>query len=963
MSKKETTRREPPLDFIRTIVRDDLAQGRHPGGVVTRFPPEPNGFLHIGHAKSICLNFGVALEFGGRCNLRFDDTDPAKEDTLFVEAIKDNIRWLGFDWGRGLYNASDYFEELYGFAVQLIERGGAYVCSLSEAEIRETRGTVTEAGRESPYRNRSVDESVDLFTRMRGGEFPDGAHVLRARIDMASPNMKMRDPVVYRIRHVTHHHTGDAWPIYPMYDFAHPLSDALEGVTHSLCTLEFENNREFYDWILAQVDVPSTPRQIEFARLNLGYTVMSKRRLLELVEEGHVAGWDDPRMPTLAGLRRRGYTPEAIRNFCHSVGIAKSDNTVEMGQLEYFIRDDLNRKAPRVLAVERPLKVVLTNYPEGRVEELDAPYYPHDVPKEGSRTLPFSRELYIEQEDFLEEPPRGYHRLAPGREVRLRYAYIIRCDEVVKDPGTGEVAELRCSYDPETRSGSDKSGKKVQGTIQWVSAAHALEAELRLYDRLFSVPDPQGDPDRDYRELLNTKSLETVRGLVEPSLAGAGAGDRFQFERLGYFCVDPDSTGGTLVFNRIVTLRDSWLKIVRRGEGGGEPGRPRRAQGPAGKAARARPGRQLPRGRGIDPGPTLQDGELPRTARARGRRCVAAGLGRRPRRVLRGGRPQPRQPADHGQLDRQRTAPGAEGQSAEFTAGDSGDAGGTGGARRRPDHFRQRRQAGLRRHAGERREPGRHRRKARTPAGERRGPARACRRRRPRRQSRERHPLSRRQDHSPGVLRGPGDEVHQRQGRPPTRQRPAAVEAGLTPGSRARRPSRSGGRSGSSLFMRKARWQSEQVRLNRSKAASRRHGCEFFRRGVRGRRAAPPGRPLIGRRRFQHTSVYRELRRQSREAFPIGPDGRLRPRGMLQAPLREQAGHVFTPVPGDGRRIVPDTLGIVGLLPAHHRGQRLHGIAQGHHGIHALLDDAGGAAMRVDRARGQDKHQDGHREP
>ena len=598
MSKTEDTgttgRRQPPLDFIRTIVRDDLAMGKHPSGVVTRFPPEPNGFLHIGHAKSICLNFGVAREFGGRCNLRFDDTDPAKEDTLYVEAIKDNIRWLGFDWGEGLYNASDYFEELYRFAVQLIERGGAYVCSLSEAEIRETRGTVTEPGRESPYRVRAVEENLELFARMRDGEFPDGAHVLRARIDMAAPNMKMRDPVIYRIRHVTHHHTGDAWPIYPMYDFAHPLSDALEGVTHSLCTLEFENNREFYDWILAQVDVPSNPRQIEFARLNLDYTVMSKRRLLELVEEKHVAGWDDPRMPTLAGLRRRGYTPEAIRNFCHSVGIAKSDNTVEMGQLEYFIRDDLNRKAPRVLAVEHPLKVVLTNYPEGRVEQLEAPYFPHDVPGEGSRTLPFSRELYIEQDDFLEKPPRGYHRLAPGREVRLRYAYIIRCDEAVKDPATGEVAELRCSYDPETRSGTGKSGKKVRGTIQWVSAAHALEAELRLYDRLFSAPDPQGDPDRDYRALINPKSLETVTGLVEPSLGTARPGDRFQFERSGYFCVDADSAEGGLVFNRIVTLRDSWLKIAQRGEGGGEPRRPRKAQAAAGKAAKARSGRQVP---------------------------------------------------------------------------------------------------------------------------------------------------------------------------------------------------------------------------------------------------------------------------------------------------------------------------------------------------------------------------------
>ncbi len=573
-----TGRREPPPDFIRAIIRDDLAGGRHPGGVVTRFPPEPNGFLHIGHAKSICLNFGVAREFGGRCNLRFDDTDPAKEDTLYVEAIKDNIRWLGFDWGEGLYNASDYFEDLYRFAVQLIERGGAYVCSLNEAEIRETRGTVTEPGRESPYRTRGVDENLDLFARMRKGEFPDGAHVLRARIDMASPNMKMRDPVIYRIRHVVHHHTGDAWPIYPMYDFAHPLSDALEGVTHSLCTLEFENNREFYDWILDQVDVPSNPRQIEFARLNLDYTVMSKRRLLGLVEEKHVTGWDDPRMPTLAGLRRRGYTPEAIRNFCHSVGIAKSDNTVEMGQLEYFIRDDLNRKAPRVLAVEHPLKVVITNYPDDRVEEMEAPYYPHDVPGEGSRTIPFSREIYIERDDFLEEPPKGYHRLAPGREVRLRYAYIIRCDDVVKDPATGAVRELRCSYDPETRSGSGTSGKKVQGTIHWVSAADALEAELRLYDRLFSVADPQGDPNRDYREMLNAKSLETVKGRVEPSLGTARPCDRFQFERLGYFCVDPDSRPNALVFNRIVTLRDSWQKIVWRGDGGGEPRRSRRLQ-------------------------------------------------------------------------------------------------------------------------------------------------------------------------------------------------------------------------------------------------------------------------------------------------------------------------------------------------------------------------------------------------
>jgi len=561
IKKHGTAEREAPLDFIRAIIQEDVNTGKHGGAVVTRFPPEPNGFLHIGHAKSICLNFGVAKEFGGQCNLRFDDTDPAKEDTTYVEAIKDNVHWLGFDWGEGLYNASDYFEQLYQFAIQLIERGKGYVCSLSEEEIRAYRGTVTQPGRESPYRNRAVAENLDLFTRMRKGEFPDGKHVLRAKIDMASPNMKMRDPVIYRIRHVTHHRTGDAWPIYPMYDFAHPLSDALEGVTHSLCTLEFENNRAFYDWILAQVDVPSQPRQIEFARLNLNYTVMSKRKLLQLVEEKHVRGWDDPRMPTIAGMKRRGYTPESIRNFCHSVGIAKSDNTVEMGQLEYFIRDDLNPKVPRVLCVERPLKVVISNYPEEQVEELEAPYYPHDVPREGSRTLPFSREIYIERDDFLEKPPRNYYRLAPGREVRLRYAYIIKCDEVVKDPATGEVLELRCSYDPATRSGSDPSGRKVQGTIHWVSVAHALPAELRLYDRLFSVENPDGDPDHDYREFLNPRALETVAGHVEPSLIGATSGDRFQFERQGYFSVDLDSRPNALVFNRIVTLRDSWLKL------------------------------------------------------------------------------------------------------------------------------------------------------------------------------------------------------------------------------------------------------------------------------------------------------------------------------------------------------------------------------------------------------------------
>ena len=773
MSKTEKTdstgRREPPLDFIRTIVRDDLANGKHPG-VVTRFPPEPNGFLHIGHAKSICLNFGVAREFGGRCNLRFDDTDPAKEDTLYVEAIKDNIRWLGFDWGEGLYNASDYFEALYRFAVQLIERGGAYICSLSEAEIRETRGTVTEPGRESPYRTRRVDENLDLFSRMRKGEFPDGTHVLRARIDMASPNMKMRDPVIYRIRHVTHHHTGNAWPIYPMYDFAHPLSDALEGVTHSLCTLEFENNREFYDWILAQVDVPSNPRQIEFARLNLDYTVMSKRRLLELVEEKHVAGWDDPRMPTLAGLRRRGYTPEAIRNFCHSVGIAKSDNTVEMGQLEYFIRDDLNKKAPRVLAVEHPLKVVLTNYPESRVEELDAPYFPHDVPGEGSRTLPFSREIYIEQDDFLEEPPRGYHRLAPGREVRLRYAYIIRCDEVVKDPATGAVLELRCSYDPETRSGSATSGKKVQGTIHWVSAAHALEAEIRLYDRLFSVPDPQGDGDRDYRELINPTSLETVMGYVEPSLGTARPGDRFQFERLGYFCVDPDSTEDGLVFNRIVTLRDSWKKIVRRADGGGEPRRSRKPQAAPKTAAKAPADRKIPAYAELDPAQRSRMEDYRDPPRARARRRLPAGLGRRPRPVFRRDGSLPRQPESRRQLGHQRAASDAEGYASRVVNDHTGSAGGVDRPHRRPGHLRQSREAGVYRHAGRGRESGRHHQEPGPSAGGGRRPARAHRRRRHRRPSGQRHPLPGRQDQSAGLLRRPGDEIHQRQGQSAARQ-------------------------------------------------------------------------------------------------------------------------------------------------------------------------------------------------
>ncbi|HYU32168.1 MAG TPA: glutamine--tRNA ligase/YqeY domain fusion protein [Thermoanaerobaculia bacterium] len=547
----------PGRDFIREMVARDRAAGKHGGRVVTRFPPEPNGFPHIGHAKSICLNFGLALENGGKCHLRFDDTNPETEDQKYVEAIQRDVRWLGFDWGENLFHASDYFEQLYDFAVELIRLGKAYVDSLNEDEIREFRGTVTEPGRNSPYRDRNVEENLDLFRRMRDGEFPDGAHVLRARIDMSSPNMKMRDPLFYRIKRATHYHRGDAWCIYPFYDFAHPLSDAIEGITHSLCTLEFENNRDIYDWLVDTLPFPDPPRQTEFARLNLNYTVMSKRKLLELVERKLVSGWDDPRLPTLAGLRRRGFTPAAIRDFCERIGVAKANSTVDVTLLEYCQREDLNPEVPRVLCVLRPLRLVIENYSEGPVEELDAPLYPHDVPKEGSRKVPFSRVLYIERDDFAEVPPKGFHRLSPGREVRLRYGYLVRCVSVVKDPG-GEIVEVRCTYDPATRGGAPPDGRKVPGTLHWVSAAHAVPVEVRLYDRLFKVERP--DVEDGFEASLNPSSLEVLAdSRMEPAAADPEMGERLQFERQGYFFRDPvDSRPDRLVFNRIVQLRDSW---------------------------------------------------------------------------------------------------------------------------------------------------------------------------------------------------------------------------------------------------------------------------------------------------------------------------------------------------------------------------------------------------------------------
>ena len=554
-----------PSDFIRDIIEEDLRTNKHHGRVATRFPPEPNGYLHIGHAKSICLNFGIAAQYGATCNLRMDDTDPSGESMEYVNSIIRDVKWLGFDWEDRLYYASDYYEKLYQYALQLIKDGKAFVCSLSADEIRESRGTFTKTGKESPYRNRSVEENLDLFERMRAGEFGEGTHVLRAKIDMTSPNITMRDPVIYRIKKETHYRTGDKWCIYPMYDFTHCLSDSIERITHSICTLEFENNRPLYDWFLDELKVEYHPQQIEFARLNLSFTVISKRMLIELVERRIVSGWDDPLMPTLAGMRRRGFTPEAIRDFCDRIGVAKNDNLIDIALLENCVREDLNERAPRVMAVLRPLRVVIDNYPEGQVEEFDCPYHPKN-PEMGSRKVPFSGVLYIEQEDFRENPPKKFHRLSIGREVRLRYGYFIKCVNVAKDPDTGEVVEVHCTYDPGTRSGFAPDGRKVKATIHWVSAAHSVPAEVRLCDRLFRVANPL-EAGSDYMEYLNPKSIETLRSCqLERSLADAIPGSRFQFERLGYFCVDPvDSSDKTLVFNRTVTLRDSWAKVENKG--------------------------------------------------------------------------------------------------------------------------------------------------------------------------------------------------------------------------------------------------------------------------------------------------------------------------------------------------------------------------------------------------------------
>jgi len=549
-------------NFIRNIVARDLKDNKNNGRVVTRFPPEPNGYLHIGHAKSICLNFGIAQENeGGICNLRFDDTNPGKEDIEYVESIIQDVRWLGFNWDDRMFYTSDYFEQLYQYALQLIKAGKAYVCSLSADEIRESRGTLTTPGKESPYHNRSVTENQNLFERMRAGEFEEGSHVLRAKIDMASPNVLMRDPTLYRIRRTPHHRTGNNWCIYPMYDFAHCLSDSIEGITHSLCTLEFEINRQLYDWILDELNVDCHPQQIEFARLNLGYTVLSKRKLIELVTGGYVSGWDDPRMPTISGLRRRGYTPDSIRAFCERIGVARRDSIVDMALLEHSIREDLNKRAQRVMGVLNPMKIVIDNYPEDKVEELDALNNPED-PGMGTRKIPFSRVIYIEQDDFLEEPPKKFFRLAPGREVRLRYAYYIKCVRVVKDEKTGRVVELHCTYDPDTRGGSSPDGRKVKATLHWVSAAQAIKALARLYDHLFVKENPDEEKEVDFKTYLNPNSLEIRSFFVEPSLEGAAPGSRYQFERLGYFCVDTvDSSHQTLVFNRTVTLRDTWARI------------------------------------------------------------------------------------------------------------------------------------------------------------------------------------------------------------------------------------------------------------------------------------------------------------------------------------------------------------------------------------------------------------------
>jgi len=549
-----------PSNFIHEIIDGDLKDGKNSGRVNTRFPPEPNGYLHIGHAKSICLNFGTAIKYNGICNLRLDDTNPSKEDIEYVDSIKEDVRWLGFSWDDREYYASDYFEQLYGYAIELIKKGKAYVCDLSAEEVKGFRGSLTEAGKESPFRNRTPEENLDLFQRMRAGEFADGSRILRAKIDMNSPNIHMRDPVIYRILRSTHHRTGDKWCVYPMYDFAHCISDAIEGITHSICTLEFEIHRPLYDWILDQISVPCHPRQIEFARLNLGYTVMSKRKLLQLVQEKLVSGWDDPRMPTIAGMRRRGYTPEAIRSFCETIGVTKFNSLTDMALLEHCVRDDLNKRAPRALAVLRPLKLIIDNYPEGQTEMMDAINNPED-PAAGTRKIPFSKVLYIEKDDFREIPPKDYFRMAPGKEVRLRSGYLVTCTSFVKDPATGEITEVHCNYDPATKGGNTPDGRKVKGTIHWVSAEHAVTAEIRLYDRLLSVADVSAE-EGDFKSFLNPNSLEVLKGCkLEPELAKSAAGQRFQFERQGYFSADIDSKPGAPVFNRIVALKDSWAKI------------------------------------------------------------------------------------------------------------------------------------------------------------------------------------------------------------------------------------------------------------------------------------------------------------------------------------------------------------------------------------------------------------------
>lgn len=554
----------PTSNFIKDIINEDLQNHKNDGRVHTRFPPEPNGYLHIGHAKSICLNFGIANEYkGGLCNVRFDDTNPETENIEYVESIKEDIKWLGFDWDDRLFHASDYFEQLYQFAIELIQMDKAYVCSLSEDEIRNYRGTVNEAGKESPYRSRSTEENLSLFGRMHAGEFENAQHVLRAKIDMSSTNMKMRDPLIYRIRKVHHYRTANKWKIYPMYDFAHCLSDSIEGITHSICTLEFENNRELYDWFLDQLKVSCHSQQIEFARLNLTYTILSKRKLLQLVEEGHISGWNDPRMPTLSGLRRRGYTSAAIRNFCNSIGVAKREGTVDVSLLEHYLREDLNKHAQRVMAVLHPLRIVIDNYPEDKIEILETENNPED-PSTGKREIPFSRELFIERDDFCEDPPKKFFRLTPGREVRLKSAYIIKCESIVKDDETGEIREIHCSYDPESRSGLPSGNRKVKGTLHWVSSAHAINAEVRLYDHLFKDPYPMIN-DTDLKDALNPESLKTLSFCkVEPILADAKSGAQYQFLRQGYFCVDADSKEGALVFNRAVTLRDSWAKIEKK---------------------------------------------------------------------------------------------------------------------------------------------------------------------------------------------------------------------------------------------------------------------------------------------------------------------------------------------------------------------------------------------------------------